>query len=122
MEKLREGELVIDEMASLQPHQVQPNTKQIRQARVFYRVLCNKGYDIQAQACVLQALMNICRDNQFGLNPLSQPTDKERADTLNDAIQYALSLEVDDGLEWLRDWNEGEPDAMNELEEYLSHL
>ena len=42
-------------------------------------------------------------------------TDKERADILVAAINYALTV-ADDGLEWLRDWNEGEPHAMAELE------
>lgn len=35
------------------------------------------------------------------------------ADELAAAIEYAL--EVDDGLEWLRAWNEGDPEAMSEF-------
>lgn len=41
------------------------------------------------------------------------------ADVLRAAINYALHRE-DDGLEWLRNWNEGGPEEMRELEEVLN--
>lgn len=45
-------------------------------------------------------------------NPV--PTDAEKVDTLNHAIAFALN--EPDGMEWLRAWHEGEPEAMAELD------
>jgi hypothetical protein len=40
------------------------------------------------------------------------------AENLRDAIAYALDDHNPDGLEWLRSWNEGDPSAQAELEEW----
>ena len=47
------------------------------------------------------------------------PTDKQRADILIAAIDYALD-HAQDGIEWLRAWNEGDKQAMKELEFHQS--
>lgn len=48
------------------------------------------------------------------------PAGAERADTLCKAIMFALDHKCGDGLEWLRDWFEGERAAMAELDAALS--
>jgi hypothetical protein len=44
---------------------------------------------------------------------------EKRADNLLAAINYALKHEAD-GLIWLRDWHNGEPDALAELDAALA--
>lgn len=43
------------------------------------------------------------------------------ADVLRHAINYAVDY-PGDGIVWLRDWNEGEPEAMQELDDYMLRL
>lgn len=51
------------------------------------------------------------------MDPL--PTDAERADTLLSAINYALDeLCCFEGMDWLRAWRDGDPDAMAALESW----
>lgn len=40
---------------------------------------------------------------------------------LSAAIDYALNHAAD-GLEWLRAWNEGDPEAMTELDAWMASL
>lgn len=54
------------------------------------------------------------------------PTDKVRAQALNYAIQHTLALSERDGdstfaLQWLKDWAEGEPYAMKDLENWVKN-
>ncbi len=45
-------------------------------------------------------------------------TNIERADILAAALDFALNV-ADEPIEWLRDWIEGEPEALNELIAYM---
>ncbi|MCW2240342.1 hypothetical protein [Azospirillum canadense] len=58
---------------------------------------------------------------------MNTPTDKQRAETLAKAIEFAIENdsrlpdhEFDGGIGWLRDWNEGDPEAMRLLENGIS--
>ncbi|WP_428247261.1 hypothetical protein [Ferrovibrio sp.] len=61
-------------------------------------------------------------DTWFGSRP-TPITPESRIERLNAAIDFALDANHEpgngDALEWLRDWRDGDAEAMAELEQYL---
>ena len=58
---LQERQKAADEIGNLKKNDVQPKSNHIKQARIFHKVLCNKGFSARDKACVIQALMDMAR-------------------------------------------------------------
>lgn len=87
--------------------------------RVEELLVANNAYLERARKAELALAQEVAKRRAPVLAALAATPKDKRADTLNDAIQHALSLGNigGEGFDWLHAWNEGDPRAMRELEQ-----